>query len=59
MIDRLSERLAREDCERRLRDQLERLLLEGIASGEPFQAGRSYWQAKRRSLAAAASRRAT
>lgn len=42
--------LLREDRERRAEQRLETLLLEGLGSGDPIEADRKYWRAKRREL---------
>jgi antitoxin ParD1/3/4 len=44
--------LIREDQKRRAQEKLEAMLAEGLESGQPIEAGRSYWAAKRRALAA-------
>jgi antitoxin ParD1/3/4 len=48
--------LIREDRDRRMSDKLERLLLEGIASGEPAEVDANFWKEKRRGLATAMRR---
>ena len=45
--------LIRKDRDRRMHDELERFLLEGIASGESVEIDRNFWNEKRRSLNAA------
>lgn len=42
----------RSDLRRRHEERIDELLLEGLASGEPFEVDEAYWQAKRERLVA-------
>jgi antitoxin ParD1/3/4 len=44
--------LIREDEKRRTQERLEKLLLEGLESGEPIEITADYWQKKRAALIA-------
>jgi antitoxin ParD1/3/4 len=44
--------LVRADQRRRHEEEVDRLLLEGLASGQPIEVSKEYWEDKRRKLAA-------